>query len=94
MRRSAYPQRAVPATRAQRHAVGANSQATDPILMAGQHSHPLAFQGIPNVAGPVVVSTKEYTTRNRECDGCDAAKDVIMGEGVEFAVRADIEQPA
>ena len=62
--------------------------------MAGQHSHPLAFQGIPNVAGPVVVSTKEYTTRNRESNRRDAAQNVVVGEGVEFTVRADVEQPA
>ena len=59
-----HPERAVPATRAKRHAVGANSQATDTILVTGKHSHPLAFQRIPDVTSPIIITTKEYTAGN------------------------------
>ena len=61
-----HPERAVPATRAERHAVGADSQATDAVLVASEHTHPLALEGVPNVARPVVVATEEDTTGDGE----------------------------
>ena len=87
-----YPERAVPATRAESHAIGTNSKATNAVLMAGEHSHPLSLQSIPNVAGPVVVAAEEDAPGDGERDGRDAAEDVVVRERVELAIRADVEQ--
>ena len=89
-----YPERAVPAARAKRHSVGAYSQATDPVLVASEHSYPFTLQSVPNVTSPVIVSTKEYTARDREGYRCDTAQNVVVSERVEFTVGADVEQSA
>ena len=89
-----YPECTVPATRAERHAVGANSEAADTVLMACEHSHPLSLQRIPDIAGPVIITTKQNTARNRESDGGNTAQNIVVREGVEFAGRTDIEETA
>ena len=89
-----YPERAVPAARAKRHSVGAYSQATDPVLVASEHSYPFTLQSVPNVTSPVIVSTKEYTARDREGYRCDTAQNVVVSERVEFTVGADVEESA
>lgn len=51
-------ERAVPASRAERHAVGANAQATHTILVPCENTDTLAFQRVPHVARPIIVTTK------------------------------------
>jgi hypothetical protein len=89
-----YPERAVPAASAKRHSVCAYSQATDPVLVASKYTNSLTLQRIPNITSPVIITTKEYTARNREGYRCDSAQNVVMSEGVKLAVSTDIEKPA
>ena len=62
--------------------------------MSSQNPDTLALEGVPDVASPVVIATKENTTRDGEGDGGDSAKDVVVGEGVELAISAYIEETA
>lgn len=87
-----YPQCAVPATRAERHAIRAHTQAAHSVLMAGKDTHSFALESIPDITGPIVVTTEKDTTRDGECNGGDTAENVVMGEGIELAVSPDIEK--
>jgi len=62
--------------------------------MSSKYTHALSFECVPNVASPVVVASKEEPSRNREGNGGNAAKDMVMGERVEFSVSTDIKQSA
>jgi hypothetical protein len=62
--------------------------------MAGQDADPLALERIPHITGPVVIATEEDTAGDGKGDGGDAAEDVVVGEGVQFAVCADVEEAA
>jgi hypothetical protein len=62
--------------------------------VAGEDTYTLAAEGVPDVARPVVVATKEDAAGDREGDGGDAAQDVVVGEYIELAVGTDIEQTA
>ena len=50
--------------------------------MTSQDANTLSFERIPNIARPVIVSTKQDTTRDGEGNRGDTAKDVIMSERV------------
>ena len=89
-----YPERAVPATCAKRHAVGADTKTANAILMAGEHTNALALESVPDVARPVVVTAEEDAARNGERDGGNTTQDVVMREGVKLAVSADVEEAA
>ena len=62
--------------------------------MSCQNANTLALERIPDVARPIIVTTEEDTTRDGECDGCDTAKDVVVREGVELTVGANVEETA
>jgi len=87
-------QRAVPATRAKRHTISADTETTDPVFMSGEHADALSFQGVPHVAGPVVVATKQNAAGDGEGDGGDTTQDVVVREGVQFTIRPDVEKSA
>ena len=59
--------------------------------MACQNAHSLSLESVPNVARPVVIAAEKDTARNGESDGCDAAKNVIVSECIQFSIGADIE---
>jgi hypothetical protein len=62
--------------------------------MTSEDTHTFTPEGIPNVACPIVVTTKEYPSRNRERNRRDTAKDIVVRESVELAICADVEQAA
>lgn len=62
--------------------------------MTSQHTHALSLECVPDVAGPVVISSEEKPSRNGEGDRGNTAQDVIVSERVEFSVSTDIKQPA
>ena len=62
--------------------------------MAGKNTDPLTLEGVPDVASPVVVSAEQNTSGDREGHGRDSAKDVVVCEGVQLAVCADVEESA
>jgi hypothetical protein len=88
------PERTVPATSAKGHAIRANAEAADAVLVAGEDAHPLAAEGVPDVARPVVVAAEENTTGDGECNRGDTAQDVVVGEDVQLAVGTDVEETA
>ena len=89
-----YSECAVPTARAQSHAVGADTETADTVLVTGQHADSLTLKSIPDVARPVIVTTKENTSRNGESDGSDTAQDVVVRERVQLTVGANVEQAA
>lgn len=62
--------------------------------MAREDADALTLKGVPYVARPVVITTEKDTTRDRECDGGDTAKNVVVRERVELTVSTDIEKTA
>ena len=62
--------------------------------MTLQHTHTLSLQGIPDIARPVIIAPKEDATRDGEGDGSDGAENIVVLEGVEFAIRSNIEETA
>ena len=87
-------QAGVPAARAQRHAVGADAEARDAVLVCRQHADALALERVPHVGVVVVVAGKQNAARRREADGRDAAEDVVVRVLVELAVGTQVEQTA
>lgn len=84
----------IPTTRAKRHTVGADTQTRDSVLVGGKNTHPLALEGIPDVARIIIVPCEQDTTRNGESDRGDTAENVVVGVCVEFPVGSQIEQAA
>lgn len=62
--------------------------------MTSQDSHTFTFQRIPDVAGPIVISTEEDAARDRERDGGDATEDIIMCKSIQFPVGTNIKETA
>jgi len=85
---------AVPTTRAKGHTIDAHPKTTDSVFVPGEHTDTLAFQGVPDVARPVVITTEEDAARDGERYGGDTAEDVVVRESVQFTVRPNIEQSA
>lgn len=88
------PEGAIPASRAKRHAVRADTKAANPVLMTCEHANTLTAKCIPDIAGPIVVATEEDAARDREGDGSYAAEDVVVRECVQLAICPDIKQTA
>lgn len=89
-----YPESAIPTARAKSHAVRADAEAADTVLVAGQHTDSLALEGVPYVACPVVIPTKEDATGDAERDGGDTTQYVVVRECVQLTVSAYVEQAA
>jgi hypothetical protein len=85
---------AVPRSRAERHPVRAHAETADPVLMPSQDADPFPLERVPDVAVEVVVAGKEQPTRDGEADRGDAAQDVVVRVLVQFAVGAEVKQPA
>lgn len=85
---------AVPRSRAERHPVRADAETADPVLMPSQDADPFPFERVPDVAVEVVIAGKEQSTRDGEADRGDAAQDVVVRVLVQFAVGAEVKQPA
>jgi hypothetical protein len=82
---------AVPASGAQCHTIGTDTQTTDSVFVPGQHADALSVEGVPDVASPIVVTAKEDAARKGEGNGGDTAQDVVVGESVQFAICANVE---
>ena len=67
--KTTYSERAVPRTRAERHAVCRDAQAADAVFVSSEHTHTLALERIPDVACPVIVSAEQDTAGDGEGDG-------------------------
>lgn len=86
-----YPERAIPATSAKSHAVRAHAKATNPVLVTCKNTDTLSFQRVPDIAGPIIVATKEDASRDRECNGRNATENVVVRKRVEFTIGTNIE---
>jgi len=62
--------------------------------VTSQDTDALSFERIPNVARPIIVSTKQDTSRDGEGNRSDTAKNVIVRERVQLPVSPDIKEPA
>jgi len=80
------PERTIPASGAQRHPIGAHSQAAHAVLVTRKHANPFALEGIPDVTRPVIVPAEQYPSRDRECDRSNTTEDVIVCEGIQLPV--------
>ncbi|KAG5457694.1 MAG: hypothetical protein BJ554DRAFT_2229 [Olpidium bornovanus] len=76
------------------HSVAADAEAGHAVLVGREHAHPLALEGVPNVAVEIVVASKQQPAGNGERDRGDAAQNVVMRVLVELAVRPQIKQAA
>lgn len=92
--RSTYLEQAIPATCTQSDTISRHTHAADSIFMTCEDANPFTLECIPDVAVVVIIPGKKHTTRDGEGDGCDAAKDIIVGVGVEFTVRSEIKELA
>jgi hypothetical protein len=59
MVRNMYPEGAVPTSCTKCHSVSANTQAADSVFVASQHPNTLAFEGVPNIACPVIIAAEQ-----------------------------------
>ena len=73
---------AIPTTSTKSHSIDTHSKATDSVLVASQNTDTLPFQCIPDITGPIVITAEQDSARNRECDGGNSTKDVVMCKGV------------
>jgi hypothetical protein len=78
----AYPERAIPTACTKRHPVYADTQATDSILVTSQNTNAFAFQRVPDVTCPVVITTKQNTARDGESDGGNSAENIVVCESI------------
>lgn len=62
--------------------------------MSSKNADSLTLKGIPDVASPVIVATKEKAARDGEGNGGDTTEDVVVSVGHELSVRTNIEQTA
>jgi len=61
-----YPQSTIPTARTEGHTIGADTQAADAVFVASQDTDALSLERIPNIARPIIVSTKQDAPRDRE----------------------------
>jgi hypothetical protein len=59
-----YSERAIPTACTKGHPVSAYTQAADSVFVASQHADTLAFEGVPNVACPVVITAEQNASRD------------------------------
>ena len=62
--------------------------------MTSENTNALAFERVPDIASPVIVTTEQHTSRDRKRNGCDTAQNVVVGEGVQLAISTNVEKPA
>jgi hypothetical protein len=60
--------------------------------VTGENANTLATEGIPDVAGPVIVAAEENATRDGERNRGDTAEDVVVREDIELTVSTNIKQ--
>ena len=61
--------------------------------MAGQNTHTFSFESIPNVARPVIVSTKQDAAGDGEGNRSNTTKNVVVRERVQLPISPDIKEP-
>lgn len=76
------PERAVPASCAQSHPICANPQTADSVFVACQYTNTLSLECIPDIARPVIITTKEDTAGDRERNGRDTTQNIVVCESV------------
>ena len=54
-----YSKCAVPASRAERHSIGRDTEAGDTVFMSSEYTNTLSLESIPDVASPIVIATEE-----------------------------------
>jgi hypothetical protein len=86
-----YPERAIPATSTKSHAVRAHAKATNPVLVTCKNTDSLSFQRVPDIAGPIIIATKQNASRNRERNGRNATENVVVRKRVKFTIGTNIE---
>jgi hypothetical protein len=62
--------------------------------VSSKHAHTFSFEGVPDVASPVVVTSKKESSRDGERDRRNTAQDMVVGEGVQLSVSTNVKQPA
>jgi hypothetical protein len=92
--RSTHLEQAIPAPRAERNSIPADTETRDPVIVSREHTDSLALERVPDVTVVVVVSGKQDPSRGGECDRGNTAEDVVVGVRVEFAIGPEIEELA
>jgi len=63
-KKKANLQQAVPGAGAEGVSVRRDTEAADTVVVGGEHSHTLPFQGVPDVAVEVIVTSEEESARH------------------------------
>lgn len=82
---------AVPAARADRHAVLCDPEAGHTVIVTREHTCSLRPERVPNVSVEVVIPREEETTRLAERHARDAADNVVVAVHAQLLVRPDVE---
>jgi hypothetical protein len=61
--------------------------------VAGKNTYALSFKRIPNVARPVIISTKQDTPRDREGNRSNTTEDIVVRERIQLSIGPDIKEP-
>jgi len=62
--------------------------------MTSQDTYSFTFQSIPDVTGPIIITTEKDSSGNGECNWSDTTKNVIVSESIELSVSSDVEKSA
>lgn len=62
--------------------------------MRCKHAHTLALERVPDVAVEIVVTGEEEAARDGEANRGNAAENVVVCIGVQFAVSTEIPEAA
>mmetsp|Transcript_44876 Transcript_44876/g.124459 ORF Transcript_44876/g.124459 Transcript_44876/m.124459 type:complete len:423 (+) Transcript_44876:439-1707(+) len=84
----------IPAAGAERLPVDGDAEARDAVVVAGEDSHLLAGERVPDVAVEVIVAGEEEAARDGVGDRSDAAKDLVVRVLLHLLVRAQVEEAA
>ena len=87
-------QEGVPATRAEARAVGANAEAADAVVVAGEAADLFAGERVPHVAVEIVVAGEEVPPADRVRHGGDAAQDLVMSVLLQLGAAACVKEAA
>lgn len=60
--------------------------------MSRENTDTFAFQSVPHITCPVVVTAEQHAARGRERNRCNTAEDIVMRERIQFAICSQIEQ--
>lgn len=62
--------------------------------MPSENTDTFAFQGVPDIACPIIVATEQYSSRDREGDRSDTTENIVVSEDVQLTIGTKVEEAA